>query len=256
MQEVSLQAQLKQLLLPTFAKRHLELATAYEAEQRSHVEYLGALAQEEIEHRLQARIARLMKDAKLPRNKHLEDFEIERIPGLSRSLIENLASGNFTNSYENILIFGNPGTGKTHLSIALARRWCLQGRKVYYIGAANLVQILLEAKQNLKLKQLIQKFDRYEILLIDDISYIPFDKNETDVLFQLLSERYEMRSTLITSNLPFGKWSTLFKDEITTAAVIDRLVHHSTILELNAESYRISAAKSRKKSSLSFVEGV
>ncbi len=190
----------------------------------------------------------MLKEAKLPRNKHLEDFDVGRIPGLSKSLIEDLAGGEFMERYENILIFGNPGTGKTHLSIALARRWCLQGRKIYYISASHLVQMLLEAKQALKLKQLINKFDRYEVLIIDDISYIPFERTETDVLFQLLSDRYEMRSTMITSNLPFGKWSTLFKDEVTTTAVIDRLVHHSVILELNAESYRITAAKARKNS--------
>jgi DNA replication protein DnaC len=104
---------------------------------------------------------------------------------------------------------------------------------------------LLQAKQDLKLSQLIKKLDRYEVLLIDDISYIPFERSETDVLFQLLSERYEMRSTLITSNVPFAKWPSLFKDEMTTAAVIDRLVHHATILELNAESYRITQAKQK-----------
>lgn len=245
---ITLHDQLRQLLLPTFAKRYVELATTSESQKKSYIEYLASLATEETEHRHQQRITKLLKEAKLPRNKHLEDFDVGRIPGLSKSLIEDLAGGEFMERYENILIFGNPGTGKTHLSIALARRWCLQGRKIYYISASHLVQMLLEAKQALKLKQLINKFDRYEVLIINDISYIPFERTETDVLFQLLSDRYEMRSTMITSNLLFGKWSTLFKDEVTTTAVIDRLVHHSVILELNAESYRITAAKARKNS--------
>jgi DNA replication protein DnaC len=251
MSDLSLSESLRQLLLPTFAKRYLQIARICEEEGQSNIEYLSRLTSEEIEHRLKSRIARLIKEAKLPRNKHLKDFEFDKIPTLSKSLVEELATGDFTSRYENILIFGNPGTGKTHLAIALSVNWCMQGRKVYYIPAAHLVQMLLSAKEELKLKQMIAKLDKYEILVIDDISYIPFDKSETDVLFQLLSDRYEMRSTVITSNLPFGKWSSLFKDEITTAAVIDRLVHHSTILELNGESYRIKAAKVRKKQATS-----
>jgi DNA replication protein DnaC len=242
----TLEQQLHQLRLSTFVRRHTELATLCESQQKSHLHYLSLLAQEETEYRQQQRIALLLKDAKLPRNKHLGDFEAKRIPGLSMTLLHTLAQGDFMEHYENILIFGNPGTGKTHLSIALAREWCLQGHRVYYISAAVLVQQLLQAKQELKLTQLIKRYDRYEVLLIDDISYIPYERSETDVLFQLLAERYEMRSTLITSNLPFNKWSTLFKDEMTTAATIDRLVHHSVILELNAESYRMNYALYKK----------
>ena len=238
-----LEQSLRQLLLPTFAKRHLHVATACEAEGRSHLDYLLQLAQEELEHRQRQKIDKLLKAAKLPRNKHLQDFESKRIPGLSLSVLQRLAQGEFIERYENILIFGNPGTGKTHLSIALAREWCLQGRRVYYTNAAHLVQQLLQSKQELKLTQFIKKLDRFEVLVIDDISYIPFERSETDVLFHLLSERYEARSTLITINLPFGQWPALFKDEMTTAALIDRLVHHATILELNAESYPMAQAK-------------
>jgi len=244
---VSLEENLRSLSLSCFLKRYIELASLCEAGGKSHVEYLSMLTCEEVENRARARIDKLLKEARLPRNKHLEDFEIGRITGLSKSLVEELSRGDFIEKYENILIFGNPGTGKTHLSIGLARRWCLEGRRVYYSNASHLVQDLLQAKQEMKLKEKITKLDKYEVLLIDDISYITFAREETDVLFQLLADRYERRSTLITSNLPFGRWSELFKDEMTTAAVIDRLVHHSVILELNAESYRMAKAKSRKK---------
>ena len=242
-----LETLLKNLFLPTFAKSYHDLAEAYEKQGRPYVDYLKELSLQETEFRYQQRIIRLLKQAKLPRNKILKDFEISRIPGLSPTQIQTLCRGDFIDRYENLLIFGNPGTGKTHLSIALAREWCLLGRKVYYTTASSLVQHLLQAKANLRLEQFIKKMDHFEILLIDDISYVPYERHETDVLFTLLAARYEMRSVLITSNLPFAHWNTIFKDEMTTAAAIDRLVHHSTILELNTESYRIATAKRQTK---------
>lgn len=243
----TLEQQLRQLYLPTFAKQYLTLAQRCEQQQQTSLDYLSLLTQQELEHRYQQRIQRLLKQAKLPRNKLLNNFDCQRVPGLSPSLLQQLAQGAFIERYENILIFGNPGTGKTHLSIALAREWCLLGRKVYYCGAAALVQQLLQAKADLKLNQFIKRLDSFEVLLIDDVSYIPYAREEMDVLFQLLSARYEMRSTLITSNLPFAKWDTIFKDEMTTAAVVDRLIHHAVILELNTESYRIVTAKRQRQ---------
>lgn len=237
---------LKNLCLPTFASCYKSVAESFEQEKKTYIDYLQELAIRELEHRQQQRIARLLKQAKLSRDKLLSNFDIKRIPGLSSTKIQYLAQGEFMDRYENILIFGNPGTGKSHLSIGLAREWCLAGRRVLYTTAANLVQQLLEAKLSLKLKQIIKKFDYFEILIIDDISYVPYNREETDVLFTLLAERYEMRSVLITSNLVFAKWNTIFKDEMTTSAAIDRLVHHSSILELNTESYRIATAKEKK----------
>ncbi|MBT3464335.1 ATP-binding protein [archaeon] len=192
-------------------------------------------------------MSRLIKLAKLPRKKSLKNFDITRIKGLSKTLIQTLAKGEFIEKHENILIFGNPGTGKTHLAIALAEEWCISGYKVFFITAAALMQELLKAKSELKLNQYIKKIDKYEMLIIDDISYIPCSKEESDVLFNLLSQRYEMKSCLITSNIAFSKWSQIFKDEVTTAAVIDRLIHHANILELNATSYRIENAKNLNK---------
>ena len=251
---ISLEKQLETLGLLTFAKTYQALAQTMEKEKKSMVDFLKELTQTEVNQRHQKRVEKLLKACKLPRSKHLQDFESNRIPGLSLSKIQALSFAEFIDRYENLLIFGSPGAGKTHLSIGLAREWCLQNRKVYYSSAASLVQQLLKAKSELKLDQFIKKLDGFEILVVDDISYIPFETRETDVLFTLLSARYETRSVVITSNLPFAKWNQIFKDEMTTAAAIDRLVHHAIVLELNVESYRIATAKLRKQKTAKQIE--
>ena len=234
---------LKMLKLNLCLDQFQTIAERCEKEKLSTLEFLHELMFIEHEDRQQKRIARLIKTAQLPRNKLLSDFDMARVPELSPSQVLELASGDFIDRYGNVLIFGTPGGGKTHLSIALAREWCLLGRRVRFFTAANLVQALLQAKAELRLRQFIKQLDRFEVLIIDDISYVPFERSETDVLFTLLAERYEMRSLMITSNLAFSKWGSIFKDQMTTNAVIDRLVHHAAILELNVPSYRTECAK-------------
>jgi DNA replication protein DnaC len=243
----SLESLLKSLCLPCFVDHYLAVAVQSEKEKIDHVGYLNTLATLEYDRRCQQRIERLTKQAKLPRNKRLTEFEVTRIPGLSPSLIHQLGEGEFIDRCENILIFGNPGSGKTHLSIALAHEWCLKGRRVLYTVSANLIAELLRAKHAGMLDLFIKKLDRFEVLIIDDISYIPCDRNETDVLFMLLAARYEQRSLVVSSNLVFSMWHQIFKDEMTTAAAIDRLVHHAVVLELNAPSFRMNQAKKQKE---------
>lgn len=147
---------------------------------------------------------------------------------------------------ENVLAFGNPGSGKTHLLSAIAHEMIQQGRRVYYQPCSLLVQELLIAKRDLKLSRVLNKLGRYDVVVIDDIGYVQQSREEMEVLFTLLADRYERGSVMLTSNLPFSKWEAIFKDPLTTAAAIDRLVHHSVILELNMPSYRLAAAKQSK----------
>jgi len=242
-----LENMLKSFYLSAFVRHYDDFAKRAEKEKIGCVNYLYQLAQVESEERQAKRTQKLLKQAKLPRGKILDELDVSRQPGLSQSRLRDLAEGACLDNCENILVFGSCGTGKTHLVAALGREWCLRGRKVLYSTAAALVQQLLANKRDLTLNQFIKQLDKYEALIIDDISYIPQTRDETDVLFVLLAERYEARSVVITSNLPFSQWDSIFKDPMTTKAAIDRLVHHSVILELVGDSYRQSHAKRKRQ---------
>lgn len=241
-----LEALLRSLNLKSFVRNYKDFAEKAHKQKLTHIAYLAELVQVESTERQSRKVERLIKGAKLPRGKTLDGFDLSKQPSLSPGRLKELAQGDFLDLCENLLIFGIPGAGKTHLSSSLAREWCLRGRRIFYTTAAMLVQELLVAKRDLKLNEMIKKLDGFEALVIDDISYVPYTRDETDVLFVLLAARYETRSVVITSNLAFSDWGTIFKDPMTTRAAIDRLVHHATILELS-ESYRQKEANKRKK---------
>jgi DNA replication protein DnaC len=234
---------LKMFHLPAFVNNYEDLARKAEKEAITYERYLHELAQLEAYERHNRKIAQLLKRSCLPPKKTLETFEQDRLPKKIRSILPTLCEGSFLSRAENILAFGNPGTGKTHLLCAIAYELVKRGHPVFFTSAAMLVQKLLIAKRDLRLSQELKKLDKFDALLIDDIGYIQQDREEMEVLFTLLAERYERRSVMLTTNLVFSKWEQIFKDPMTTAAAVDRLVHHSVILELNLKrSYRAEKA--------------
>ena len=238
---------LKELHLPMFREYHAEYAVKAISEGLSYEQYLHELAQVECDVRRANKIVRLVKASRLPMEKTLEDFNLKRLPLRIRQQVKLLQEGSFVDRCENLLAFGNPGSGKTHLLCAICHELARQGRRVYFSACDLIVQQLLRAKRELELDKLLKKLSRFDALMIDDFGYVKQDRDEMEVLFTLLAHRYERGSMLITSNLPFSKWEVIFKDPMTTAAAIDRLVHHSVVLELNVPSYRAEQAKKRKK---------
>ncbi len=237
---------LKELNLTAIRDYFEEAATTAQQEQLGYEQYLLEVLEHESEVRLARRISRLLHESHLPLGKTLEAFDMTRLPAGIAPQVRTLADGAFLDRRENILAFGNPGSGKTHLVCAIAHELVLAGRRVYFTPTSLLVQELLLAKRELTLGRLLKKLGRFEAVILDDLGYVQQSREEMEVLFTLLAERYERGSVMITSNLPFSQWEEIFKDAMTTAAAIDRLVHHSVILELNITSYRLEAAKSRK----------
>ena len=239
-------AHLKELHLPTIRATFEELAEMARKEALTFEHYLLELIEREQEVRRDNRIQRLLRESRLPLEKTLESFDRSRLPRKVDLQLSALADGSFIDRCENVLAFGNPGSGKTHLLAALGHELVRLGRRVYFTSCQLLVQELLVAKRELALPQKLKRLARYEVIILDDIGYVQQSREEMEVLFTLLAYRYERGSMMITSNLPFSKWETIFKDPMTTAAAIDRLVHHSVILEVNLPSYRLESSKKKR----------
>lgn len=237
---------LKQLYLTTVKGCYQDEAELARRESLSYESYLTELVTRECEERRRKRIARYLRESKLPLEKNLKSFDQSRLPPKVRALVRMLIDGSFLQRCENVLAFGNPGSGKTHLLCAVAQELVHQGKRILFTPCSILVQNLLVAKRDLELHKILKKLARYDALLIDDIGYVQQSREEMEVLFTLLADRYERASVMLTSNLPFSQWEKIFKDPMTTAAAIDRLVHHSVIVELNLESYRLTKAKEKR----------
>jgi DNA replication protein DnaC len=245
--KANLIAYLKELHLPTMRASFEEQARHALQETLSYEQFLLELSRQECESRRAHRIERLLRQSRIAAEKDLPSFDLKRLPAKVARQVRTLLDGSFLDRRENVLVFGRPGSGKTHLLSALGQELIRAGCKLYFCKCSLLVQELLVAKRDLKLSKVLKRLNAFEGLIIDDLGYVQQSREEMEVLFTLLAERYERGSVLLTSNLPFSKWETIFKDAMTTAAAIDRLVHHSVILELNIPSYRLEQATKAKE---------
>jgi DNA replication protein DnaC len=244
----ALMGHLKELRLPTVRQCYEETARRAERETLSYERYLLEVITRECEQRRKTRVERLLRESELPLEKSLANFNVKRLPAKAQRQLRTLLEGDFLNRKENVLVFGNPGSGKSHLLTALAQELIVvHERRMHFTKCSLLMQDLLAAKRDLRLSREIKRLGRFEGLIIDDLGYIQQSRDDMDVVFTLLAERYERGSVLMTSNLPFSKWEGIFKDAMMTAAAIDRLVHHSVIIELNIESYRVEEAKKKQQ---------
>ncbi len=244
----ALPAMLTALRLPSFHRHWQALAERADKEGWPAARFLVALAEHEIAERARRRIERHLAEAHLPPGKTLDSFDFNAVPMLPKAQVMALVAGDsWLETGANLLVFGPPGTGKSHLAAAIGLGLIENGWRVLFARTTDLVQRLQVARRELALEAAIAKLDKYHLLILDDLAYVTKDQAETSVLFELISARYERRSVLITANQPFGEWNRIFPDPAMTLAAVDRLVHHATIFELNVESYRRRAAVERRK---------
>ena len=239
---------LNELRLPAIKQSWPDIAAHADKESWPAPRFLTALAEHEIAERDRRRIERHLKEAKLPPGKTLDSFAFDAVPMISKAQVMAICAGDgWLEQGANLILFGPPGGGKSHLAAAIGLALIENGWRVLFTRTSDLVQKLQVARRELNLEAAIARLDKYHLLILDDLAYVTKDQAETSVLFELISARYEQRSTLITANQPFGEWNRIFPDPAMTLAAVDRLVHHATIFEMNVESYRRRTAVQRQK---------
>lgn len=239
-EQISLYA--KQLRLPTFTEYDDVIRQA--DPDLSYGGFLMEMMRRELEHRHENQMKKRLENAAFPFEKTLDEFQMDRLnPSLSPSFISELASCDFIKKHQNIIMIGPPGRGKTHLSIALGMKACRAGFKVLFKNAAALSTQLAEAQDTYKLEKLQKSLARADLLILDELSYISFNRHQSELLFQVISDRSEKKSTIVTTNLPFSKWTELFENDTMVSALVDRLTFHSHILDMNGVSYRLEQSK-------------
>lgn len=238
-----IESMLKQLKLSSISKQYQALAAEAIKMGKSHEEYLKVLLEEELGHRLAARIKTLIVYARFPAIKTLAEFQFDALPKLNKQKILDLSDGHFIEGKSNICFLGQTGTGKTHLAIALAYEACKKKHKVLFYSAAKLVNQLIEARTTQSLSKLQKKLQQANLIVLDELGYIPFSKEGAELLFQFFSDRYEQGSLIVTTNLEFSDWTKFLGDPTMTSALLDRFTHHCDIFTLNGESYRFRQRK-------------
>lgn len=233
------------LKLPTVARESEHLAGESERQGRSHLEFLQELLQAEVDERGQRRAARRILEAGLPLQKTLEGFDFRRCPAIPETRVRLLADGGYIQRAETVLLVGDPGTGKTHLAIGLAMAAARQGRSVRFVTAGRLANELVEARDALTLARVVARYARVDLLVIDELGYLPLRTTDAELLFQVLSERTEQRAIVVTTNLPFSEWTSIFPEPRLCRAVVDRLTHRANIIETGRKSIRLEEALTR-----------
>lgn len=244
--QILLHHHLKKLRLPTFTAEYEKQARQCAAENKNHVEYLSRLAELELIERERRMIERRIKAAKFPAVKSLDSFDFKAIPSLNKPLVIELARCEYLDRFENIIALGPSGTGKTHIALGLGLAACQKGLKVRFITASALVHELIEAVDERRLLRLQKQLVSQNLLIIDELGFVPLSKTGAELLFEVISQCYERGSLIITSNLPFDEWTQTFGSERLTGALLDRLTHHIHILEMNGESFRLKQSRAKK----------
>ena len=235
---------LSELRLPTIKRIAGDLCAQSDREGWPGRRLLEAVLEHEVAERETRRIDRHRAESQLSPDKRLSSFDFAAVPSVSKAQVVALADGHeWLDRGANVLLFGPPGVGKSHLVCGLGHALIEAGRRVLFARCSDIVQRLQAARRDMRLPQELAKLDRYDLLILDDLSYVRRDQPETSVLFELIAERYEHKSLAITANTPFSQWGEVFVEPAMTLAAVDRLVHHSTILEMNVESYRRRAAQ-------------
>ena len=244
---VLLEHHLKQLKLPTMLREYASVAATCGRENQSFQTFLLRLCERELVERQQRATERRIKAAKFPTLKTIEGFDFSAQPSIHEALVRELLGGEFIDRRENVLLIGNSGTGKTHLATALGLAACHEGRKVRFFAVTALVTGLLEAREDRRLERLLKQLSRQDLLILDELGYVPFTKAGAELLFEVVSRAYERQSLIVTTNLPFEQWVEVCGSERLTGAMLDRLTHRVHIVEANGESYRLRDSQRRMR---------
>jgi DNA replication protein DnaC len=245
--QVLLAHHLKALKLPTFLREYDKVARQCAAEGADFPRYLLRLAELELIDRERRMVERRIKAAKFPTVKSLDSFDFAALPSLNKALVMELARSEYVERRENIIALGNSGTGKSHIALGLGLAACQKGLSVGFTTAAALVHELIEARDEKRLLRLQRQLAGHKLLIVDELGYVPLSQTGAELLFEVFSQRYERGATIVTSNLPFDEWTSVFGSERLTGALLDRLTHHVHILEMNGESYRLAQSKRRSR---------